>query len=95
MYDEVSHGTPTLNALQLSITEFFQIPADITAAYYPSKTNTTAVQRTCKSICCNTLGAIVSCATIASERSPQGHETIRASNKRMARQSTQLTVALA
>jgi hypothetical protein len=95
MYDEVSHGTPTLNALQLWMTEFFQIPADITVAYCPSKTNTTAVQRTCKSICRGTLDAIVSCATIASERSPQGHETIRASTKRTAHQSTRLTIAFA
>jgi hypothetical protein len=90
MYDEVSHGTPTLNALQLSITEFFQIPADITVAYWPSKTNTTAVQRTCKPICCNMLDTIVSCATIPSERSRQRHEIIRASMTRMARRSTRL-----
>jgi hypothetical protein len=51
IYDEVSHRTPVLNALQLKITEFFQIPADITVAYRPSKTNTTALQRTCKSVC--------------------------------------------
>jgi hypothetical protein len=64
MYDDVSHGTPTLNALQLAITEFFQIPADITIAYRPSKTNTTAVQRTCKIDLHQHAGAFVSCATI-------------------------------
>jgi len=67
MYDEVSHGTPAPNALQLAITEFFQIPADITIAYRPSKTNTTALQRTCKSICASTPNAFVSSATIVSQ----------------------------
>jgi hypothetical protein len=64
LYDEVSHGTPTINALQLSITEFFQIQADITVAYRPSKPNTTAVQRTCKSICTDMPAAFVSFVTI-------------------------------
>jgi hypothetical protein len=65
IYDEVSQRTPVLNALQLALTEFFQIPADITIAYRPSKTNTTAVQRTCKIDKPTRLVNFVSSATIA------------------------------
>jgi hypothetical protein len=94
MYDEVSHGTPAFNALQLQITEFFQIPADITIAYRPSKTNTTALQRTCKLICCSTRGAFVSSVTIASQRSINVM-SLFALQTRKARQSTWLTIAFA
>jgi hypothetical protein len=65
MYDEVSHRTPAPNALQLEITDIFAKHTDITIVYRPSKTNTTAVRRTCKSIYSNTLAAFVSCATIS------------------------------
>jgi hypothetical protein len=64
MYDEVSHRTPAPNALQLEITDIFSNTYRITITYRPSKTNTTAVQRACKSICSPTLGAFVSCVTI-------------------------------
>jgi hypothetical protein len=79
MYDEVSHGTPTPNALQLAITEFFQIPANITVAYRPSKTNTTALQRTCKINLQQNVSAFVSSATIVLRWLHQRHEIIRAS----------------
>ena len=86
----MSHRTPVLNALQLQITEFFQIPADITIAYRPSKTNTTALQRTCKSICSTRPLHLFLVQQSPSERSRQRHEIIRASITRMVLRSTLL-----
>ena len=91
----MSHRTPVLNALQLQITEFFQIPADITTAYRPSKTNTTALQRTCKSICSTRPLHLFLVQQSPSERSRQRHEIIRASITRMVHRSTLLTTAFA
>jgi hypothetical protein len=88
MYDEVSHRTPAVRALQLQITEFFQMAANITIAYGPLKTNTTAVQRTCKSITAARSVKFVSCATIAFRRLHQRYEIIRASITRRIHRST-------
>src|SRR5215510_2363863 len=64
------------------------IPADITIAYRPLKTNTTAVQRTCKGICFARLMRFVSDTQLPFQSLRQRREIIRASLMRMVHRTT-------